>query len=116
LFIEAYSSNQLNLDKEEEAMDSNSVVIIVVIAFFALIVISAFFVFRKRAKIKINTPIGKLDIDATNETKDNQPAIRISEAESTGGGILAEDNQGGGIDINRVKVADDIIATSTKKK
>ena len=98
-------------------MDSTSLVIIVVIALFALIVVSAFLVFRKRGKVKISAPLGmKLDIDATNETAEKRPAIKITEAESSGGGILAEDNQGGGVEINKVKVTDDIIATSSKKK
>jgi hypothetical protein len=83
-------------------MDSTSVVVIV--ALFAIIVVSGFLVFRK------------LDLDALNQTPENKPAIKISDAVSSGGGILAEDNQGGGVEINRVKVADDIIASSTKKK
>ena len=40
----------------------------------------------------------------------------VLQTESAGGGILAEDYQGGGVEINKVKVADDIIATSAKKK
>ena len=97
--------------------DHTSLVIIIVIALFALIVVSAFLVFRKRGKVKINAPLGmKLDIDASNQTPEKKTAIKISEAESSGGGILAEDNQGGGVEINKVKVADDIIATSSKKK
>ena len=98
-------------------MDSTSLVIIVVIALFALIVVSGFLVFRKRGKVKISAPLGmKLDIDASNQTSDKKPAIKITEAESSGGGILAEDNQGGGVEINKVKVADDIIASSSKPK
>jgi hypothetical protein len=98
-------------------MDSTSLVIIVVIALFALIVVSAFLVFRKRGKVKINAPLGmKLEIDGANQTAERKAAIKISEAESLGGGILAEDNQGGGVEINKVKVADDIIASSSKRK
>ena len=97
--------------------NSTALVILVVIALFTLIVVSAFLVFRKRGKIKINAPLGmKLDIDATNQTSEKRPAITINDAESSGGGILAEDNQGGGVEIKKVRVADDIIATSTKKK
>jgi len=98
-------------------MNATSLVIIAVIALFALIVVSAFLAFRKRSKVKISAPLGmKLDIDATNQTTEKKPAIKISEAESSEGGILAEDNQGGGVEIRKVKVKDDIIATSSKKK
>ncbi len=98
-------------------MDSTSLVIVIVIALFAVVIVAAFLVFRKRGKVKINAPLGLgLEIDATNQTQEKQPAIKISDAESSGGGILAEDHQGGGVEINKVKVADDIIATSEKKK
>lgn len=98
-------------------MNSTSLVILIVIALFALIVVSAFFVFRKRGKVKITAPLGLgLEVDASNQTTEKKPAIQISDAESSGGGILVEDNQGNGVEINRVKVADDIIATSSKKK
>ena len=108
----------LTIKKEKnKIMDTTSLVIIVVVALFTLIVVTAFVVFRKRGKVKINAPLGmKLDIDAENQIPEKKPAIKISDAESTGGGILAEDNQGGGVEINKVKVADDIIATSAKKK
>jgi len=96
-------------------MDSKSIVIIV--ALFAIVVVASFLVFRKSIKAKINAPLGmKLDLDASNQVSEKKPAIKISDAESSKGGILAEDNQGGGVDIQRVKVADDIIATSSKKK
>ncbi len=98
-------------------MDSTSVVIVVVIALFAVVIVAAFLVFRKRGKVKINAPLGLgLEIDGTNQAQQKPPAIKISEAESSSGGILAEDHQGGGVEINKVKVADDIIATSEKKK
>jgi hypothetical protein len=98
-------------------MNSTSITIVLVIAIFALIVVATFLVFRKRGKVKINAPLGLgLEVDASNQTTEKKPAIQISDAESTGGGILAEDNQGNGVEINRVKVADDIIATSSKKK
>jgi hypothetical protein len=42
--------------------------------------------------------------------------MQINDAGSSGGGILAEDNKGNGVEINRVKVADDIIAISSNKK
>jgi hypothetical protein len=98
-------------------MDSTSITILIVIALFALIIVSAFLVFRKRGKVKITAPLGLgLEVDASNQTTEKKAAIQINDAESTGGGILAEDNQGNGVEINRVKVADDIIATSSKKK
>ncbi len=96
-------------------MDVTAVVVIV--ALFAIIVVSGFLVFRKSVKAKIEAPLGmKLDLEASNKTTEDKPAIRISDAESSGGGILAEDNQGRGVEINRVRVADDIVATSSKKK
>ncbi len=96
-------------------MDPTSIILIV--ALFAIIIVSGFLVFRKSVKAKINAPLGmKMELDASNQITENKPAIRISEAESSGGGILAEDNHGGGVEINKVKVADDIIATSSRKK
>lgn len=96
-------------------MDSKSIVIIV--ALFAIVVVASFLVFRKSIKAKINAPLGmKLDLDASNQATEKKPAIEISDAEISKGGILAEDNQGGGVEIKRVKVTDDIIATSSKKK
>jgi hypothetical protein len=98
-------------------MNSTSITIVLVIAVFALIVIASFLVFRKRGKVRINAPLGLgLVVDASNQTTEKKPAIQINDAESSGGGILAEDNQGNGVEINRVKVVDDIIATSSKKK
>ncbi len=96
-------------------MDATSIVLIITL--FAIIIVSSFLIFRRRVKAKIDGPLGvKLDIDASNQSPASKPAIRISEAESSGGGILAEDNHGAGVEINKVKVADDIIATSSKKK
>ncbi len=96
-------------------MDATSLVLVV--ALFAVIIVSGFLIFRKSVKAKIDGPLGmKLDVDASNQAPEGKPAIRISDAESSGSGILAEDNQGAGVEINKVKVADDIIATSSKKK
>ena len=98
-------------------MDSTSLLIVFVIALFAIVIIAAFLVFRKHGKVKINAPLSMgLEIDASNQPQQKQPAIKINNAESSGGGILAEDQQGGGVEINKVKVADDIIASSAKKK
>lgn len=96
-------------------MESTSIVLIV--ALFAIIIVASFLIFRKSIKAKIDGPLGmKLDMDASNQEPEKKPAIWINDAESSGGGILAEDNHGGGVEINKVKVADDIIATSSKKK
>ncbi len=103
--------------EEQNSMESTSLVIVVVIALFAVVIVASFLVFRKRGKVKITAPLGMgLEIDATNQTQQKPPAIKISEAESSAGGILAEDHQGGGVEITKVKVADDIIATSAKKQ
>ena len=97
-------------------MDSTSLAIVIVIALLVLVVIASFIVFRKQAKVKINTPLGNLELDASNRTPAApKPGISIEDAEA-GGGILAEDNNGGGVGIKRVKVADDIIATSGSPK
>ncbi len=98
-------------------MDSTSTAIVIVVALLVLVVVAAFIVFRKQAKVKLNTPLGNLDLDASN--KDDvtpKPSISIADAESTGGGILAEDNKGDGVDIRRVKVADDIITSSSSQR
>ena len=96
-------------------MDFTSIVLI--IALFAIIIVSGFLILRKSVKAKIDGPLGmKLDMDASSQMPEGKPAIRISDTESSGGGILAEDNHGAGVEINKVQVADDIIATSFKKK
>jgi len=98
-------------------MDSTSLAIIIVVALLVLVVIASFIVFRKQVKVKINTPIGNLELDASNKTPAApKPGISIEDAVSTGGGILAEDNKGDGVAIKRVDVADDIIATTNNPK
>ena len=96
-------------------MDPTSIILIV--ALFAIIIVSGFLVFRKSVKAKINVPLGmKMKLDASNQITKKKPAIRISEAEISEVGILAEDNHGRGVEINKVNVEDDIIATSSRKK
>lgn len=56
----------------------------IVIALFAIVIIATFLVFRQRGKVKINAPLGlKLDIDAANQTPENKPAIKITDAKSS---------------------------------
>lgn len=58
----------------------------------------------------INTPLGSLHVESSNEETPGKPGVVIEDATSHGGGILAEADKG--VEIRRVDVQDDIIATS----
>lgn len=93
-------------------MDTN-IATILIIALFALIIVGGFLVYRKRSKIDINTPLGSLHMESSNEETLAKLGIVIEDAVSRGGGILTENTTGTSTEIRRVDVQDDIIATST---
>lgn len=92
-------------------MDSGTITIIV-IALFVIAIVAAYLVYRQKIRARIKAPGFEFEIDASDEKPPPQHAIEIEEAESTAGGILAEDETGGGVGIKKAKVQDDIIATS----
>jgi hypothetical protein len=91
---------------------------IVVIAIFACIVVAAFLVYRRRANVKIKTPVGSVSINASNASPATPPTpgVRIKGAESTQGGLMAQDQTGRGADVESVKTRDDILVSSTPPK
>ena len=87
---------------------------VLVISLFALIVVAAFLIYRSRAKVKVKGPLGTgLDLDASNEPPPASPGVRVKDATSHGGGLLAEDKTGRGADVEGVEVQDDILVTSS---
>ena len=88
--------------------------IVIIIAIFALVIVAAFIVFRQRAKVKIKGPLGTgLDLDASNQPEPPTPAVRVKDAKSEAGGLLADDQTGRGADVESVEVHDDILVSST---
>jgi len=86
---------------------------VVVVAIFALVVVAILLVFRQRASGKIQGPLGTgLEWDAANAPPPTTPAVKVKKVESRGGGLLAEDRTGRGVDLKDVKVQDDILASS----
>ena len=104
-------------------MDGNTTLIIVVI--FAILVVVFALLYRRRLRATIKMGPVQFDVDGESSTSPAMDApdsdsdnvasggIRIEDAE-TGGGILAEDNTGVGVNLKKVKAEDDIIATTNK--
>lgn len=93
-------------------MDNNTV-LIVVIGLFALIAIAAFYAYRNRTKLGIKGPFGTgIELDATDQPDPDPPGVRVKNATSRKGGLLAEDRTGRGADVEGVEVQDDILVSS----
>ena len=95
-------------------MSTNTAVIIVV-ALLVIFAIGGFIVFRKRANVKINSPLGSVDFSASNDPAPIQPAIVVEDAKA-GGGLLADEKTGRGVTVKRVAVQDDILISSEAPK
>ena len=95
-------------------MDTNTAVIIVV-ALLVIFAIGGFIVFRKRANVKINSPLGSVDFSASNDPLPTPPAIVVEDA-TAGGGLLADDKTGRGVTAKRVNAQDDILISSEAPK
>jgi len=92
-------------------MDSSAIIII---ALFAIVIVAAFLVFRQRGRVNIRGPFDTgLELDASNEPTPPSPGVRVRDATSEGGGLLAEDGTGRGADVEKVKVKDDILVSSS---
>jgi hypothetical protein len=88
--------------------------IAVIIAIFALVAVAAFLVFRQRAKVRIKGPLGTgLEVDASNQPAPPTPGVRVEDAKSRKGGLVADDQTGRGADVRKVEVEDDILVSST---
>lgn len=94
--------------------------IVIVIALFALIAVAYLFVFRKKGKMNIDTPLGKLNIEGSNEDSSQPeytapaplPGVAIKNAKSRSGGLLGEDRTGRGVQAEDVEVETDILLSS----
>ncbi|MEW5989588.1 MAG: hypothetical protein AB1791_23410 [Chloroflexota bacterium] len=92
-------------------MDNTAVIIVVI---FAVIVVAAFAVYRRRSEVKIRGPLGTgLELKASNKGKESQPGVKVEDATSRRGGLLAEDKTGRGVDAKRIDTADDILLSSS---
>ncbi len=83
--------------------------VIVVVAIFALVIVGAFLVFRSRAKVDIDTPVGGMKLDASNERK---PAIKMDDVAALTGSVTATDKTRGGIDMKTIRAGKDVQATT----
>ncbi len=90
--------------------------LVVIIALFAIVVVAAFIVFRSRAKVNISTPVGKVEIDATNEPAALSPGVKAEDIKSSGGGLVVRDESGRGADVKKVDVKEDVRISSTPPK
>ena len=110
-------------------MDGTTALVIIVLI-FAVVALVAMWRYRRRIGIGIQAGEAKLDVEgrerpAPGKTPSElnrlpqrtrprlKPGVNISDAKS-GGGILAEDKTGQGVNIERVETKDDILASSEK--
>ncbi len=88
--------------------------IAIIIAIFALVAVAAFLVFRQRAQVRIKGPLGTgLEVDASDQPPPPTPGVRVEDAKSRKGGLVADDQTGRGADVRQVEVEDDILVSST---
>ncbi len=83
--------------------------VVIVVAIVAAVVLAGFFLFRQRANVSAKSGNKEFSFGGSN---DPAPGARIADAESSGGGALAEDETGRGATIERTKVQDDLIASN----
>ena len=98
----------MSKSKGDETMDTGTLVVVVV-AIFALVIVGAFLVFRSRAKVKIDSPIGGMSLDASDERK---PAIKMEDVTAKKGSVTATDKTGSGVEMKTVQAGKDVTATS----
>ncbi|MGA3323467.1 MAG: hypothetical protein ABSF45_03265 [Terriglobia bacterium] len=90
----------------------NNTLLLLVIVIFALVIIAAFQVFRKRAKVKMQGPLGtSLELDGSNEPSAPGAAVKVMDATSRAGSLTAKDETGRGVEVEG-----DITASSTPEK
>jgi len=109
-------------------MDSTTALVIIVVI-FAVVALVAIWRYRHRIGIDIQAGPAKLGVQGesdpapgknpaegqpvtpTNAPVSDKPGVNIQDAKA-GGGILAEDKTGKGVNIERVETKDDILASS----
>jgi hypothetical protein len=91
-------------------MDTNTAIVIIIVI-LAVVAIAGFLRFGRQGSARLQGPGGiGLNVSGTNEPT---PGARIADSESSEGGALAEDVTGRGAAIERTKVKDDLIASSS---
>jgi FtsZ-interacting cell division protein ZipA len=88
--------------------------IIIITALFALIVVAGFIVYRQRSSVDIDTPLGKLKMESSNDPPRQPSGVLIEDAKSRAGGIVAEDKTESGATVRRAEAEKDIKATSQR--
>ena len=109
-------------------LDGNTALVIVIVA-LAIVALAAILRYRSRIDLTLQTGKTGLTVKGENASAPGQaaapsqpanpgsapaadkPGVNISDAKS-GGGILAEDKTGKGVNIERVETKDDILASS----
>lgn len=94
-------------------MDTSTVTIIVVII-FALIAIFSFVVYQQRGEAEIKILGMSLKIKGSNEIPQPKPTISAKDIISREGGLLANDDTGQGIEVEKVDVKDDVLLSSSQ--
>jgi len=94
-------------------MDTSTVTIIVVII-FALIAIFSFVVYQQRGEAEIKILGMSLKIKGSNEIPQPKPAISAKDVISREGGLLANDDTGLGIEVEKIDVKDDVLLSSSQ--
>lgn len=87
-------------------MDANTGIILVV-ALFAVIIVAAFLVFRGRSKIRVESLLGTLEMDASNPQPVNRPGASFREGTVKGNATVI-DKGGEGAEAVGVKVGEDL--------
>jgi purine-cytosine permease-like protein len=100
------------------SIDNNTLLLLViVILIFALVAIAGFWFFRRRAKVKMQGPLGtSLELDGSNEPSAPSAAVKVIDTTSRSGGLTAKDETGRGVEVSRVDVEGDITASSAPGK
>lgn len=106
-------------------MDSTTALIVIVVI-FAIVALAALLRYRRKGEASIEVGGAKVSVKGENEpasaqtaakpsaqaaSGSAQPGVNVRDATS-GGGLLAEDKTGKGVNIERVETKDDILASS----
>jgi LPXTG-motif cell wall-anchored protein len=95
----------------------NNTLLLFVIVIFALVAIAGFWFFRRRAKVKVQGPLGtSLEVDGSNDPSAPSAAVKVIDATSRSGGLTAKDETGRGVEVSRVEVETDITASCAPGK
>jgi hypothetical protein len=115
--------------KEEEEIMNGTTALVVIVVIFAIIALAWMARYRRRGEAQIEVGSAKVTVKGENEpTPDktaappqvtalaassvsDRPGVNVTDAKS-GGGILAEDKTGRGVNVERVETKDDILASS----